>query len=305
MNPGLLLICLAAVSWGTTGATMTLLARETGAGPLLVGFMRMAVAAPCLLLAARVAEGRWRVRWREQGLPCLALGACMATYQVCYFSAVPLTGVAVTALLAICSSPLMIAALAALCLGERLTPRVLAALGMGVVGTGLLVVGPRGIATVSNAFLLGATLALGAGLSYAIYAVVAKASLARIAPLPLAALSFTVAAVVLAPVLLGEPRVAASLAAGWPFFLYLGLVPTALAYGLYTVGLRRTPATVAGIATLLEPLTATTLGVGVFGERLGVAGAVGAGLLLAAILLLISSPADQVETRGQKNGGTT
>lgn len=229
----------------------------------------------------------------------------MATYQVCYFSAVPLTGVAVTALLAICSSPLMIAALAALCLGERLTPRVLAALGMGVVGTGLLVVGPRGIATVSNAFLLGATLALGAGLSYAIYAVVAKASLARAAPLPLAALTFTVAALALAPVLRREPRVAATLVAGWPFFLYLGLVPTALAYGLYTVGLRRTPATVAGIATLLEPLTATTLGVGVFGERLGLAGAIGAGLLLAAITLLISSPADQVETRGQKNGGTT
>ena len=199
----------------------------------------------------------------------------------------------------------MIAALAALCLGERLTSRVLAALGMGVIGTGFLVVGPRGIATVSNAFLLGATLALGAGLSYAIYAVVAKASLARVAPLPLAALSFTVAAVVLAPVLLGEPRVAASLAAGWPFFLYLGLVPTALAYALYTVGLRRTPASVAGVATLLEPLTATALGVGVFGERLGLAGAIGAGLLLVAITLLISSPADQAETRGQKNGGTT
>jgi DME family drug/metabolite transporter len=199
----------------------------------------------------------------------------------------------------------MIAALAALCLGERLTSRVLTALGMGVIGTGLLVLGPRGIEALSDTFLLGAALALGAGLSYAIYAVVAKASLARVAPLPLAALSFTVAAVVLAPVLLGEPRVAAPLAAGWPFFLYLGLVPTALAYGLYTVGLRRTPASVAGVATLLEPLTATTLGVGVFGERLGLAGAIGAGLLLVAITLLISSPADQAETRGQKNGGTT
>jgi len=154
------------------------------------------------------------------------------------------------------------------------------------VGTALLVIGPRGIGAVPARFALGALLALGAGLSYAIYAVVGKATLARVAPLPLAGITFTVAAAALAPVLAWEQSVAEPLAKGWPLFLYLGLVPTALAYGLYTVGLRRTPATVAGIATLLEPLTASTLGVLLFGERLGLVGSAGAALLLAAILLL-------------------
>ncbi|MBI4607869.1 MAG: DMT family transporter [Candidatus Rokubacteria bacterium] len=286
MNPGLLLISLAAISWGTTGVTMTLLARETSAGPLLVGFVRMAVAAPLLLVAARVAEGPWRLGWRRDGLACLALGAFMAAYQVCYFSAVALTGIAVTALLAICSAPLMIALLAVLWLGERLTPQLALSLAMGVVGTGLLVTRPGEAGAIGSAFLPGAGLALGAGLAYALYAVVAKASLGRVAPLPLAALTFSVAAVALTPVLLGESRVIAQLAAGWALFLYLGVVPTALAYTLYTLGLRRTPATVAGIVTLLEPLTATALGVGLFGERLGVGGVFGAVLLLGAIALL-------------------
>ena len=93
------------------------------------------------------------------------------------------------------------------------------------------------------------------------------------------------AALALAPVLAWEPAVVEPLSRGWPLFLYLGLVPTALAYGLYTVGLRRTPATVAGITTLLEPLTASALGVFLFGERLGVEGTIGAILLLAAIAL--------------------
>jgi len=128
--------------------------------------------------------------------------------------------------------------------------------------------------------------------------------LARAAPLPLTGLTFTVAALRLAPVLFAEPQVAAPLASGWPFFLYLGLVPTALAYELFTIGLRRTPATAAGITTFLEPLTATTLGVTLFGDRLGMIGALGALLLLGAILLLVSSPPDQAETRGQKKGGT-
>jgi drug/metabolite transporter (DMT)-like permease len=44
---------------------------------------------------------------------------------------------------------------------------------------------------------LGALLALGAALSYAVYVVAAKAALARTAPLPLAAMSFTIAAILL------------------------------------------------------------------------------------------------------------
>jgi len=72
----------------------------------------------------------------------------------------------------------------------------------------------------------------------------------------------------------------------WPLLVYLGVGPTALAYILFTAGLRRVPATTAGVVSLLEPLTATTLGVIVFGESLGPAGMAGAALLLAALLLL-------------------
>ena len=60
------------------------------------------------------------------------------------------------------------------------------------------------------------------------------------------------------------------------------------AYGAYTVGLGRVPASVAGIVTLLEPLTATILGVALFGERLGAPAVVGAGLLVGALGLLLS-----------------
>ena len=149
MRLGLLFIGLAAISWGTTGATMTVLARDADLGPLLVGWARLAVAAPCLLIMAAAAP---RLRARPGPPPLVPsdaaayalLGLAMAAYQVCYFRAVTLTGVAVAALLAICSAPLMIALLAALVLGERIEPVVKASLGMAVVGTALLVIGPRG-----------------------------------------------------------------------------------------------------------------------------------------------------------------
>jgi DME family drug/metabolite transporter len=65
--------------------------------------------------------------------------------------------------------------------------------------------------------------------------------------------------------------------------VYLGVVPTAAAYILYVLGLRTTPVTVSGVVTLVEPLTATLLGVLFFGDRLGAAGALGAVLLFAAV----------------------
>ncbi len=290
---GLLLVAVAAASWGTTGATMTLLSRDAAASPLLVGWSRLAVAAPCLVLAAAVsargaAAAPARRAWPSIGdLPlCAALGIAMAAYQVFYFRAVTLVGVAAAALLAICSAPLFIAVLAALFLGERLTLVVRLSLGLAVAGTALLVIGPRGLGEVTGHFGLGALLALGAGVSYAVYAVAAKGLLARVTPIAVSAVTFALAAIFLAPALAGEAAPLHALAAGWPLLLYLGLGPTAVAYALFTAGLTRVPATAAGIVSLLEPLTATTLGLVLFGERVGALGLTGALLLLTALALL-------------------
>jgi drug/metabolite transporter, DME family len=283
---GLVLIGLAAISWGTSGSVMAVLDERAAASPLLVGAARLWIAA-LLLVPAAAATGALAVapgdRWR-----CVLMGACMAGYQGAYFVAVMWIGIAVVALVAICSAPLVIAALAPSLLGERLSARGKAALGLGVVGTALLVAAPSGALPPSGRFLAGILLALMAGLAYALYVLAAKASLARSAPLPLAAFTFAIGAIFLTPVLVFTDAPLRQLAIGWPWLLYLGGVATAGAYAAYTFGLRRVPASVAGVATLLEPLTATVLGVTLFGEQLGIAGFAGALLLLTALALLVT-----------------
>jgi len=278
----LLLIGLAAMSWGTTGTTQVLLGRVAEVHPMAVGFWRMALASPLLLWWARK-DLSWQLTRRELGL-FLGMGACVASYQVCYFCAVPLAGVAVTALVAICSSPVLIALMATVVLGERLTWRVYLSLGLGVLGTTLLVLGPGAFAA-SPMFLTGVLLALGAALSYAGYAVIAKLAVAQTAPVAIAAYAFTTAAILLLPTLRYQPALG-DFALALPWLLYLGLVTTGIAYAIYMIGIRHTPATVAGVAVLLEPLTATLIGVGLFGEAIGLAGLIGAGLLIGAISLL-------------------
>jgi DME family drug/metabolite transporter len=208
----------------------------------------------------------------------------MGTYQICYFWGVAKTSVAIGALIAICSAPLLIVLLAALVLRERVTGTTAGALLAGVTGASLLTIGPHGAGALPAGFVAGVLLALGAGLSYAVYAVVVKDVGARLPPLPIAGLTFGIAALVLTPALATEPLAAGP--AGWALLAYLGIVPTALAYILYVIGLRTTPVAVAGVLTLVEPLTATLIGVAFFGDRLGVLGTVGAVLLLGAVGVL-------------------
>ncbi|MEO1403073.1 MAG: DMT family transporter [Cyanobacteria bacterium J06635_1] len=288
----LILICLAAISWGTTGTAMVLmnqtLSMGTSINPWVVSFWRMALASPWLLIMAGRQPHFWRWPSRQTGLAHLGMGACIAMYQVCYFCAVPLAGVAVTALVAICSSPLLIALLAAWRLGERLTSRMYGSLFLGMIGTALLVVRPDAIAT-RPGFLLGVLLAFGSALAYASYAVIAKAQVVHVAPLTIAAYGFTTATLFLLPALVWQPPLADWLKV-LPWLLYLGIVTTAIAYAIYMLGLRHISATASGIVVLLEPLTATLIGVFFFRESMPLMGVMGAILLLSAIALLTLQP---------------
>jgi DME family drug/metabolite transporter len=282
---------------------MTVLSARAAASPLLVGAARLWIAAVLLLVAMLLTRDgpfvdgatpcprhahrphgtRYNDIWR-----CVLMGGCLAGYQAAYFTAVTLSGITVTALIAICSAPLMIATLAPRVLGEPLTPRVRVALALGVVGTALLVAAPHGTLDLTARLVAGALLALAAGLAYALYVVLAKAALARMAPLPLTALTFTAGALLLSPALLWTEAPLRQLALGWPWLLYLGGVATAGAYAIYALGLRHVPASVSGIVTLMEPLTATLLGVLLFGERLGAPGGFGALLLCSALGLVLA-----------------
>jgi DME family drug/metabolite transporter len=251
--------------------------------------MRVLLAAPLLLTLAHL-TGTWDGHRVRANLSRLALlGAAQAGFQLGYFGAVPRIGVGPTALLAICTSPLLIAGLAAWWLGERLTARSAVALVAGVGGTALLVGGRFTLAgTAPGAAAAGAALALGAAIAYAFYVVAAKAVLARMEPFAIATVSFGFAAFFLAPAALAQPDFAVALRPVAPHLLYLAVVPTAIAYAAYVRGLRGTSATAAGVGSLMEPLTATILGLALFGESLGPAGLAGAALLLGAVLFLFT-----------------
>ena len=99
-------------------------------------------------------------------------------------------------------------------------------------------------------------------------------------------------ALLLLPVALGAGLDVGYPPAGWGILLYLGVVPTAVGYGLYVFGLRTVTATVSTIFALLEPLISTVLAVTVLHERLSPGGVWGGALLLGSVAFLYFKQAE-------------
>lgn len=284
---GLLLIVLAAVLWGTVGVATKTIFRLSDTNPLSIGFFRLAFAVPVLLAACWRALGRrmFGIAPRDLGL-MLLMGTLMALYQVCYFASIERVGVAIAVLVTLCTAPVMIALLSALLLRERLTGSVLLALVCALAGTAMLIwVGPDTSGARKDT-LAGVLLALGSAFGYTVLTLCSRALAGRYHPLQPITIGFAAGALLLLPFALATGFVFSYPAGSWALLLYLGLVPTALAYVLFLSGIRRITATVASIVTLVEPLTSTMLAWLLFGEQLGPLGVFGAALLLGAIGLL-------------------
>ena len=288
---GVVLIIIAAVLWGTVGIATRALYELTATNALSIGFFRLAFSVPALLLACRLITGHIRFATTRRDLAMmLGLGVAMAAYQVFYFAAIAQVGVTIAVLINLCSAPLIVALLSALLLGERLTVRVGIAMLLAIGGAVLLVNARPSDSTVSGSLLLGAGLALAAGFSYSVVTLFSRALAPRYHPLQPILVGFALGAVTLLPFALAGGLILSYPPVGWLLLLHLGVIPTALGYMLFLGGLRSTPATVASIATLFEPLTSAVLAWLLFDERLGWIGAAGGLLLIGAMLLLTWTP---------------
>ena len=100
------------------------------------------------------------------------------------------------------------------------------------------------------------------------------------------AAGFGGAAVLLVPVLLAAGPGFLTGAGGLGLALYLGAIPTALAYVLFSRGLRSLTSGETATLVLAEPLTAAALGVVALGEHPSATVAAGAVLVLCGLAII-------------------
>jgi drug/metabolite transporter (DMT)-like permease len=287
---GILQIGVAGLLWGTAGVVVQWLSAVTDLNAVGIGFYRLAVAAVVLLVIRRPSVVGVAIRAAPVGL--LLTGVGLAAYQVLYFAAVTLCGVSVATVVSLGLAPVLIVGWEAMTVRARPTRRAVGTLGAGVAGL-LLVAGPSTGATGPHP-TLGLLAAIGCGCCYAATMLLSRLESQRVDAMTLTTVCTGIGALALAPpALLGGFAGLTVPLQVVPLTLlaFLGVVVTAMAYGLFYSGLRTTDGSTAALLTLLEPLTAAVLAVLLLGETWSGPAVVGGTLLLAAIGVRYLKPA--------------
>jgi DME family drug/metabolite transporter len=271
-------VLLGAMLWGTTGTAQSFI--EGTAHPLTIGALRLSIGGFTLL-----AFVLWTKKLVLRSVPwkaALVSAATMALFQPLFFSSVQLTGIAIGTVVAIGSAPVFSGILEWTVLRKKPDRVWVMATSLAVIGC-LLLFADKDAPAVNP---VGIVLALGAGLSFATYAIVSKKVLEGMDAVPAVAVIFSLSALYLLPFLFFFDLSYITAPANLGVVLYLGLGATSLSYILFSSGLKLIPSSSAVTLSLAEPMTAALLGVFIVGEVLTGIAWIGVLLLLGGILVL-------------------
>lgn len=272
MSRTALVTSLAPALWGTTYVVTTgFLPADR---PLLAAAVRvMPVGLLLLVWSRQLPSGHWW--WRTAVLGSLNFGVFQALLFVAAYR-LP-GGVAATAG---AIQPLVVAALAAVLLGERFRVATAMAAVAGVAGVAFLVLTPQAaLDPVGIAAALGGTLSMAAG-------IVLTKLWARPVPLmTVVAWQLVAGGLLLVPAsLVAEGLPPSFTGRNWAGAAWLAIVGTGLGYSLWFRGIEHLSAGSVSFLVLLSPLVATVLGWLALDQRLSTGQLAGAVLIAVAVI---------------------
>lgn len=205
-------------------------------------------------------------------------------FNYCMFTAIEISSIPVaTALLY--TGPTFVTIFSYFLFKEPLTRIKIIALFITLFGTSLVV---GLIPFDKEAFKWGSIIfGIGSAVGYALYSIFSKYALRKYTSLTITTFTFLTAAIALTPFFPYKEK--ASLLIDLEVLLYafgLGLLPTAVAYIIYTHGLNQTEASKASILTTVEPVVATLIGIFIFQEAFSFIQMLGMASIIAAVIIV-------------------
>lgn len=285
MNPGILILLLVTLVWGTTFPLLKSAAADLGG--IEISAFRFIVAAVCISPFLLRAPRRAWIDGTLLGVLALASYVTQA-YGLQFISS---NRSAFLTSLNVLMVPLL-----GLAFGGRLTWTALAAAAMACAGIGLM-------SWEGGGNLAGDAATIVCALAYALYVIVLSQRAARHEAKHLAATQIAVMAILATAWMLLQPAetLATLHARAMPHvttLLYLGAVATAGMLFLQAVGQRRVAAEKAALIYALEPVFAALFGWMWLGELLGWRGVAGGAIVIGALVLA------ELRPFGRKTGNT-
>lgn len=279
---GFIFAALSAICYGTNPLGALHLYAQ-GYAPETVLFYRFFTAALLLLVVLLAQRARFRISFKELGA-LVVFGFLFAVSSLTYYASFKYmdAGLASTLLFLY---PLEVSVLMAIFFKEKIKFLTMISIAISMAGVALLYHGGDGT-TLST---VGLALVFASSLSYAIYMVMAKGVNLQMGSVKMTfyAISFCMIFLLLYSVTFGSglpPVFTRASSWGWGFML--GAVPTVLSLIFMVKAVKSIGSTPTAIFGALEPVTAVTIGVLVFGEFLTGRLIVGIALILGSVILI-------------------
>ncbi len=280
---GILCAILSAVCYGTNpfGA---LPLYEEGVNTATVLAHRFGLAVVLLSVVMLIKGISFKVT-RHEFKVLFSLGILFAASSITYYQSFHFmdAGIASTILFVY---PVMVAVIMAVFFKERVTAMTVIAIVLSLIGIGLLYKGGAGV-TLS---VVGIILCVLSSLAYAVYIVVVNQSSIKMSSFKVTFYAMLVCEITLILYSFTSPELYLHILPSkraWSFAVWLSVVPTILSLVFMTVAVHHVGATPTAILGALEPLTAVTIGVLVFGEMLTPRLIVGILFILFAVMLVV------------------
>lgn len=238
------------VMWASAFVVIRHVAHDVSPGALGAG--RLLVAA--LVVAPLVLRRGWvRPNGREWALLALGGVGWFGVYNLALNAGERYVD-AGTAAMIIQVGPVIVALLAVPLFGERLHAWLLAGMVVGFAGVAVIA---RGSSTDADASLLGVALVVLAAAMYAVGVLTQKVLLRRLPSVQVVFVSFLTGALICLPFSGDLPGIVADGGAELWWIVYLGVLPTAVAFTTWAYALTHTDAGALSLTTFLVPGIAT------------------------------------------------
>ncbi|MBL8351697.1 MAG: DMT family transporter [Burkholderiaceae bacterium] len=298
------------VAYACLAASMALVGSYVGLSRLLVAslpvfllaWLRFAIAALAMLHWVRRVPGEAALSGHDRQLMFWESFLGNFLFSICMLFGVALTS-ALSAGVVMAAIPAAVALLSRIWLGERISRRTMAAIGCAALGIALLAfarspAGANGAAPAEPGqaplqALAGHALLLAAVFCEASYVVIGKRLTGKVSPRRISALINLWGLALVTPLGLWQALsfdFAGVRADTWALLVFYSLAASVATVWLWMKGLAQVPAPQAGVFTVMLPISAAAVGVGLLGEPFG-SGHVAALVLALAGLLLATWPA--------------
>ncbi|MBS4203172.1 DMT family transporter [Lederbergia citrea] len=211
-------------------------------------------------------------------------GLCsIVFFNWAYFKAINIMSISIAVML-LYTAPAFVAILSVIILKESMSKKKIAAIAVTI--TGCAIIALTGSGAQGEWSIVGFMIGLCSGLGYALYTIFGKLALRDYDSLIITFYTFLTATICLIAFFPFWKKAVALPLEAWLYMGGLGLLPTVLAYLLYTNGLKKIDSSIASIFATVEPVAAVFFGISLYQEKLFTGQVIGAMLILSSILII-------------------